>query len=70
MGHPHDRQPTAGIISLTSMEARKLTRDIGLLPANTRYRLVGKANPHLVEKGGQVKGAGQLNLSKVCNRMS
>ena len=52
MGHPHDRQPTAGIISLTSMEARKLTRDIGLLPANTRYRLVGKANPHLVEKGG------------------
>ena len=33
---------------------------IGILPANTRYRLVGNANPHLVENVGQVEGAGQL----------
>ena len=25
---------------------------IGILPANTRYRLVGKASPHLVENCG------------------
>ena len=43
---------------------------IGILPANTRYRLVGKANPYLVENVGQVEGAGQLHLSKVCKRMS
>ena len=36
----------------------------------TRYRLVGKANPHLVENVGQVEGAGQPHLSKVCQRMS
>ena len=33
---------------------------IGILPANTRYRLVGNAHPHLVENVGQVEGAGQL----------
>ena len=36
---------------------------IGILPANTRYRLVGNANPPLVENVGQVEGSGQLQIS-------
>ena len=36
--------------------------DIGILPANTRYRLVGNANPHLVENVGQVERAGQKQI--------
>ena len=43
---------------------------IGILPANTKYRLVGKANPRLVGIVGQVEGAGKPHLSKVCQRMS
>ena len=35
---------------------------IGILPANTRYRLVGNANPHLVENVGQVERAGQKQI--------
>ena len=35
---------------------------IGILPANTRYRLVGNGNPHLVENVGQVERAGQKQI--------
>ena len=43
-------------------EHRQVDLPIGILPANTRYRLVGNANPHLVENVGQVEGAGQLHI--------
>ena len=37
-------------------------RCIGILPANTRYRLVGNANLPSVENVGQVEGSGQLHI--------
>ena len=55
------------IKTLVQLQAQ-LNLAIGTLPANTRYRLVEKANPHLVENVGQVEEAGQLHFSKVCKR--
>ena len=37
---------------------------IGILPAYTRYRLVGKVHPPLVSNVEQVARAGQLHLRK------
>ena len=37
---------------------------IGILPAYTRYRLVGKVHPPLVSNVEQVERAGQLHLRK------
>ena len=38
---------------------------IVILPAKTRYRLVGKVNPYLVENVGQAEGTGQPHFSNV-----
>ena len=42
----------------------KLDLLIGILPAYTRYRLVGKVHPPLVSNVEQVERAGQLHLRK------
>ena len=39
---------------------------MGILPANTRYRLVGKVYPHLVKNGGKWKEQGRAAALKEC----
>ena len=51
------------LIDLITTVLLSLGWDIGILPAYTRYRLVGKVHPPLVSNVEQVARAGQLHLT-------
>ena len=51
--------PAIFLYSITMLE-----KTIAILPAYTRYRLVGKVHPPLVSNVEQVARAGQLHLRK------